>query len=121
MPSIIPVNRTLVKVLLRPSGFFHFGQAKVQQVKAPGTSQVGRNFAKIYWEDTGEQGRQRLGFATNEARDSQGAFQEFWNGRMFWAGEADTIYVIYRGYFDPDGDGQTTWMSYEDTFEDKKP
>jgi hypothetical protein len=90
-----------------------------------GFYKVGDRFAKIYWEDIGEQGRQRLGFATNEARDSQGAFQEFWNGRMFWAGEADTIYVIYQGYFDPDGDGQATWMrgwmSYEDTFEDKKP
>jgi hypothetical protein len=40
---------------------------------------------------------------------------------MFWAGEADTIYVIYRGYMDLDGDGRTSWTevwtSFEDTFE----
>jgi hypothetical protein len=40
---------------------------------------------------------------------------------MFWAGEADTIYVIYQGYYDFDNDGEVTWQqgwkSYEDTFE----
>ena len=74
-----------------------------------GFYKVGDRFAKVYWEEIGPKGRQRLGFATNEARDSQGAFQEFQNGRMFWAGEADTIYVIYQGSFDFDGDGIFTW------------
>ena len=63
-----------------------------------GFYKVGDRFAKVYWEKIGEAGRQRLGNAVNEARDSRGAFQEFRKGRMFWAGEADTIYVIYRGY-----------------------
>lgn len=91
----------------------------------PGFYKVGDRFAKIYWKEIGEQGRQRLGRATNEARDSLGAFQEFQNGRMFWAGEADTIYVIYQGNYDFDLDGQTTWkqgwLSYEDTFEAAEP
>jgi len=88
----------------------------------PGFYKVGDRFAKVYWEELGTSGRQRLGFATNEARDSNGAFQEFQTGRMFWAGEADTIYIIYQGNFDFDGDGTFTWTqgwtSYEDTFED---
>ncbi len=44
---------------------------------------------------------------------------------MFWAGEADTIYVIYSGQYDFDGDGQFEWkqgwLSYEDTFEADQP
>lgn len=87
-----------------------------------GFYKVGDRFAKVYWEEIGQAGRYRLGPAINEARDSQGAFQEFPNGRMFWVGEADTIYIIYHGYLDLDGDGQTTWTqswtSFEDTFEE---
>ncbi len=86
-----------------------------------GFYKVGDRFAKVYWEEIGAEGRQRLGQATNEARDTLGAFQEFRNGRMFWAGEADTIYIIYSGYLDLDGDGRTSWTkewtSFEDTFE----
>jgi hypothetical protein len=86
-----------------------------------GFFKVGDRFAKVYWELIGSEGRTRLGRATAEARDSKGAFQEFVNGRMFWAGEADTIYVIYQGYYDFDNDGEVTWQqgwkSYEDTFE----
>ncbi len=87
-----------------------------------GFYKVGDRFAKVYWEEIGPQGRERLGRATNEARDSLGAFQEFEHGRMFWAGEADIIYAIYQGRYDFDGDGETTyvrgWTSFEDTFED---
>ncbi|MBE7552428.1 MAG: SH3 domain-containing protein [Anaerolineales bacterium] len=90
----------------------------------PGFFKVGDRFAKVYWEYIGREGRARLGRATNEARDSKGAFQEFVNGRMFWAGESDTIYVIYRGYYDFDRDGQSTWQqgwtSFEDKFEEGK-
>ncbi|MBI1878432.1 MAG: PDZ domain-containing protein [Chloroflexi bacterium] len=86
-----------------------------------GFYKVGDRFAKTYWELIGSEGRTRLGRATNEARDSQGTFQEFVNGRMFWAEAADTIYVIYQGYYDFDNDGEVTqrqgWISYEDTFE----
>ncbi len=86
-----------------------------------GFYKVGDRFAKVYWEEIGPQGRQQLGRATNEARDSLGAFQEFEHGRMFWAGQSDTIYVIYQGQLDLDGDGQSSWTqawtSYEDTFE----
>ena len=87
-----------------------------------GFYKAGDRFAKVYWEELDDIERTRLGYATNEARDSLGAFQEFDNGRMFWAGEADTIYVIYDGYYDFDGDGeyqhQRSWLAYEDTFED---
>ena len=86
-----------------------------------GFNKIGDRFAKVYWEDLTPQQRGHLGLATNEARDSSGAFQEFEHGRMFWAGEADTIYIIYSGIYDFDGDGKTTWFygwkSYEDTFE----
>ncbi len=82
---------------------------------------VGDRFAKVYWEEIGPEGRARLGRATNQARDSKGAFQEFEKGRMFWAGQADIIYVIYQGYYDFDEDGEPDWTqgwtSYEDTFE----
>jgi hypothetical protein len=90
-----------------------------------GFFKVGDRFAKVYWEEIGEQGRARLGQATNEARDSAGAFQEFERGRMFWAGESDTIYVIYSGEYDFNGDGQFEWkqgwLGYEDTFEAGQP
>jgi hypothetical protein len=88
----------------------------------PGFFKVGDRFAKVYGEYLGPQGRARLGRAINEARDSKGAFQEFVNGRMFWAGESDTIYIIYRSYYDFDRDGSYTWeqgwTSFEDEFED---
>jgi hypothetical protein len=87
-----------------------------------GFYKVGDRFSKVYWELIGAPGRERLGYATNEAADSQGAFQEFEHGRMFWAGQADTIYVIYQGYYDLDGAGQAVyvqgWTSFEDTFEE---
>lgn len=87
-----------------------------------GFYKVGDRFAKLYWEELGQVGRERLGLAIEEARDSQGAFQEFLFGRMFWSGQANTIFVTYQGYYDPDGDGQYAWhqgwLSYEDTFED---
>lgn len=85
----------------------------------PGFFKVGDRFAKVYGEYLGPQGRARLGRATNEARDSKGAFQEFVNGRMFWAGESDTIYIIYRGYYDFDRDGNYTWEQGWTSFEDK--
>lgn len=86
-----------------------------------GFHKIGDRFAKVYWESLSPTERAKLGWATNEARDSKGAFQEFPNGRMFWSGEADRIYVIYEGHYDFDGDGQTIyqrqWLSYEDLFE----
>jgi hypothetical protein len=109
------------------SSYSRFGDRPLADAHAyapteAGFYKVGDRFARVYWEEIGADGRQRLGRATAEARDSQGAFQEFEQGRMFWAGEADTIYLIYQGEFDVDGDGQTTWSqlwtSYEDMFEE---
>lgn len=79
---------------------------------------VGDKFSKVYWEGTGAQVKERLGYAIGPASDSAGAFQQFSNGRMFWTETIDRVFVIYEyGYFE----GQTyimvhTWHSYEDTF-----
>lgn len=79
---------------------------------------VGDKFGKVYWEGTGAQVKERLGYALGPASDSAGAFQQFSNGRMFWTEAIDRIFVIYEyGYFE----GNTyipvhTWHSYEDTF-----
>lgn len=79
---------------------------------------VGDKFSKVYWEGTGAQVKERLGYAIGPAKDSNGAFQNFSNGRMFWTETLDRIFVIYEyGYFE----GNTyimvrTWHSYEDTF-----
>jgi hypothetical protein len=87
-----------------------------------GFYKVGDRFTRVYFEILSAHERDRLGLATNEARDSLGAFQEFEYGRMFWAGQADRIYVIYQGFYDLNGTGQSTyvqgWTSFEDTFED---
>lgn len=108
------------------SSYIRFGDrdlvdAHSYALTPPGFYKVGDRFAKVYREELDWKQRARLGHAINEARDSQGAFQEFENGRMFWSGQADTIYVIYEGHYDFDGDGQFTrlrgWKSYEDTFE----
>jgi uncharacterized protein YraI len=83
---------------------------------------VGDRFAKVFWEELNDQQRAQLGWAINEARDSAGAFQEFENGRMFWAEESDTIYTIYQGFLGAATDGQPAWIqqwaSFEDTFEE---
>lgn len=79
---------------------------------------VGDKFSKVYWEGTGAQVKERLGYAIGPAKDSAGAFQNFSNGRMFWTETLDRIFVVYEyGYFE----GNTyimvrTWHSYEDTF-----
>jgi hypothetical protein len=91
------------KVGTTPDGFF----------------EVGDRFSKVYWEGTGARVKERLGYAISAATDSPGAFQQFRNGRMFWAGTVDRIFVIYD-YYDYDENGEyvraRTWASYEDTF-----
>ncbi len=110
----------------KPNAYIRFGDRALMDAHSYGPTprgfyKVGDRFAKVYWEELTAQQRGHLGLATAEARDSSGAFQEFAHGRMFWAGEADTIYVIYEGAYDFDGDGQTVWLrgwqSYEDTFD----
>lgn len=83
-----------------------------------GYFEVGDKFSKVYWEGTGAQVRERLGYAISPAKDSAGAFQNFSNGRMFWAEVLDRIFVIYEyGYFEGNTYIQVrTWHSYEDTF-----
>jgi uncharacterized protein YraI len=81
---------------------------------------VGDKFSKVYWEGTGARVKERLGYATGEAQDSAGAFQQFYNGRMFWAEVIDEIFVIYDySYYDEATEKSIqirTWESYEDTF-----
>jgi hypothetical protein len=83
-----------------------------------GFYEVGDKFSKVYWEGTGVQVKQRLGYALGPARDSAGAFQQFSNGRMFWTEALDRIFVVYEyGYLEGNNYIQIrTWHSYEDTF-----
>jgi len=92
--------------------------AKVGAVPA-GYAPVGDKFSKVYWEGTGARVKERLGYALGPAGDTAGAYQQFYNGRMFWAESVDRIFVIYD-YYTYDDQGNyiqvRTWASYEDTF-----
>ena len=83
-----------------------------------GVFEVGEKFGKAYWEGTGARVKERLGYPTGPAIDSPGAFQQFYNGRMFWAGTIDKIFVIYD-YYDYTNNQTihiTGWELYDDTF-----
>lgn len=80
----------------------------------------GDRFSKIYWEGTGARVQERLGYATGPQVESPGAYQQFWNGRMFWAGTLKRIFVLYD-YWQYDENGENgvqirSWASFEDTF-----
>jgi hypothetical protein len=80
----------------------------------------GDHFGKVYWEGTGARVKERLGYATGPEVSSPGAFQQFWNGRMFWTGTLKRIFVLYD-YWQYDKNGQNgvqvrAWTSFEDTF-----
>jgi hypothetical protein len=80
----------------------------------------GDHFGKVYWEGTGARVKERLGYATGPQVSSPGAFQQFWNGRMFWTGTLKRIFVLYD-YWQYDKNGQNgvqvrAWTSFEDTF-----
>jgi hypothetical protein len=82
----------------------------------------GDRFSKVYWEGTGVRVRERLGFATGSQIDSPGAYQQFWNGRMFWTGVLDRIFVLYD-YWQWDEAGENgvqirSWVGFQDTFGD---
>jgi hypothetical protein len=79
---------------------------------------VGEKFSKAYWEGTGAQVKERLGYATGPATDTAGAFQQFMNGRMFWAEALDQIFVIYAyGRYENDQYIEVRhWVSFKDTF-----
>ena len=81
---------------------------------------VGDKFSKVYWEGTGARVKERLGYATSDINDSAGAFQQFYNGRMFWAETIDEIFVIYDySYYDKATERSIrvrAWESYEDKF-----
>ncbi len=82
----------------------------------------GDRFSKVYWEGTGVRVRQRLGYATGPQIDSPGAYQQFWNGRMFWTGALDRIFVLCD-YWQWDETGENgvqirSWADFEDTFGD---
>lgn len=91
--------------------------AKIEELPA-GFFEVGDKFSKVYWEGTGARVKERLGYPTTAAIDSPGAFQQFYNGRMFWAGAIDRIFVIYDYYiYENDQSIHISgWEMYEDTF-----
>lgn len=82
----------------------------------------GDRFSKAYWEGTGARVRQRLGYAISPQMNSPGAYQQFWNGRMFWTGAVDRIFVLYDYWqWDETGENQVqirSWIGFEDTFGD---
>jgi hypothetical protein len=93
--------------------------AVVGQVPA-GLYAPGDHFSKAYWEGTGARVKERLGYAIGPQVSSPGAFQQFWNGRMFWTGTLKRIFVLYD-YWQYDKNGQNgvqvrAWTSFEDTF-----
>ncbi len=80
---------------------------------------VGDKFSKVYWEGTGARVKERLGFAISQSQNSDGAFQQFRNGRMFWPGTIDQIFVIYDYWTRDEHNNRIrvrTWESYEDKF-----
>lgn len=88
--------------------------AKVGSVPA-GFYPVGDKFGKVYWEGTGARVKQRLGYATGEAADSPGAFQEFQYGRMVWVGAANRILVLLQ--YTSDYQPTNRYYSFVDCFE----
>lgn len=117
-------NKDPIYVLFADGSYQRFSEvgaadpAKVETVPS-GFMAVGDKFSKVYWEGTGARVKERLGWPTGEAADSDGAYQQFDNGRMFWAGKIDTIFVIYD-YYQYDANNNSTrileWTQFEDTF-----
>jgi hypothetical protein len=80
----------------------------------------GDRFSQVYWEGTGARVQQRLGYASGPQIDTPGAYQQFWNGRMFWTGALDRIFVLYD-YWQWDEAGENgvqirSWVGFQDTF-----
>ena len=88
--------------------------AKVGPIPA-GFYPVGDKFGKVYWEGTGARVKERLGYATGEAVDSPGAFQEFQYGRMFWVGAVNRIQVLLQ--YTSDYQPTNRYYSFVDCFE----
>ncbi len=82
---------------------------------------IGDKFGKAYWEGTGAQVKERLGNATTEMSNTAGAYQEFYNGQMFWVESIKYIFAVYELY-DSDKNSDTYdkffrgWLGYEDKF-----
>ncbi|MBN1994689.1 MAG: SH3 domain-containing protein [Anaerolineae bacterium] len=101
--------------------FGNLGPADPAKVGAipTGFSPVGDRFGKVYWEGTGAQVKEHLGYALGPAQDTAGAFQQFYNGRMFWTEALDRIFILYDYYYYDENDDYIqvrSWLSYEDTF-----
>ena len=113
-----------IYVLFEDGSYQRFGELGPADPEKTGETpagffEVGDRFSKVYWEGTGSRVKERLGYAIGEASDSPGAFQQFYNGRMFWLGAIDRIFVLYD-YYTYDGQDNyvrtQTWASYEDKF-----
>lgn len=102
-----------VYVLFDDGTYQRFGNVRPPDPAAvgstpPGFHPLGDKFSAIYWEGTGARVKERLGHATTPQMDSPGAFQQFYNGRMFWLGTIDRIFVVH--------DYPPGWAGFEDTF-----
>ena len=113
-----------VYVFFEDGSYQRFGDLGAADPAKVGTGpagfyEVGDRFSKVYWEGTGARVKERLGYAISEVEDTVGAYQQFTNGRMFWAEAVDRIFVIYDYYSYDENDSYIqvrTWASYEDTF-----
>lgn len=86
----------------------------------PGFHEIGDKFSKVYWEGTGARVKERLGYAIDPASDSPGAYQQFSNGRMFWLGAIDRIFVILQYIQNPETGNYepvAQYYSFTDCFE----
>ncbi|MEO8286441.1 MAG: hypothetical protein ABI670_08385 [Chloroflexota bacterium] len=60
-----------------------------------------RGFGKVWREGTGARVRERLGWATSPELGSDGAYQRFQQGEMYWSGTIDKIWVLYGTVNEP--------------------
>jgi hypothetical protein len=80
----------------------------------PGLYEPLRGFGKVWREGTGVRARERLGWATEEERGGQGAWQAFQRGRMVWTPDPRLVFVLAERTerYEP----LNAWRAYADPF-----
>lgn len=92
------------------------GATEVTETPPPGLFKPEGRFARVWLDGTGARVRERLGWATAPARESNASVQGFWNGRMIWLEATDWIYIPVERW--SEAGRQRIWFSFEDTFGD---
>jgi hypothetical protein len=76
-----------------------------------------RGFGKIWCEGTGARVRERLGWATDQEKSGDGAWQQFDRGMMYWTGTSNQIFALLDIYdYNYNQDIPRRWFGYADTF-----